>query len=453
MSYQLPPGPKPKPIVGNILEFRKEPLAFLTRLQQQYGRASTLYFGSEQMIMFTTPEAVRSLLIENAKNFTIREVTRGLQLLLGDGLLTIDGDLHRQQRHLMLPAFHRKRVESYRNVMIAYTERMLQGWQSGHQVDIAVEMQQLTLQIVAKALFNVDLTQESSILRTAFDQVRQYPNRSSYSLAGLRINLPFTPYGKFVRGKTLLDNTVYGIIAQQRSAGDDVGDVVSMLLAARDEDGSTLSDVQIHDEIMTLLAAGHETTAHTLTWTLYLLSQHTAQRNNLLAELSRVLQGRAPTVEDLNQLPYLEMVIKESLRLYPPAWMLGRHALKDYQLEGYHLPAGSFIVLSPWVMHHMAEYFTEPERFWPERFDPQTGEKFPSFAYIPFGAGPRMCIGATFATMEARLLLATILQSYSPTLVPGHRVEPKPLVTLHAKYGMQMLLEPTIQVGALKVIG
>ncbi|MDQ2714743.1 MAG: cytochrome P450 [Chloroflexota bacterium] len=443
MMYQLPPGPKPKPVVGNILEFRKGQLAFVAGLQREYGKASTFYMGKTPMVMFATPEAVRYVLVENAKNFTMREVTQGLRLLLGDGLLTTDGEFHRRQRRLMLPAFHRKRVEGYRDVMIEYTERMLEDWRAGQEVDMAREMQRLTLRIVAKALFNVDLTQESQMLGAAFDDTREYPNRRRFSLRTLRIDLPFTAYGKFVRAKALLDKTVYGIIAQRRATGEDTGDVISMLLEARDEDGSALTDVQVRDETMTLMAAGHETTANTLTWTFYLLSQHPAQRDTLLAELQRVLGGRAPTVADLANLPYLEMVVKEAMRLYPPAWMLGRHALQAYELEGYHMPADSFVMLSPWVIHRIAEYFPEPERFWPERFDSQTGEKHPPFAYFPFGAGPRMCIGSTFAMMEARLLLATLIQRYSPTLVPGHPVVPRPMVTLRTKFGMRMLLEST----------
>ena len=443
MTYQLPPGPKPRPVVGNLLEFRKDQLGFATRLQQQYGKAFTFYFGKAPMVMFTTTEAVRYVLVEHAKNFTNREVTQGLRLLLGDGLLTTDGEFHRRQRRLMLPAFHRKRVENYRDTMIDYTERMLDHWQPGQQVDIAVEMQRLTLRIVAKALFDVDLTHESHALGSAFDNAREYPNRRRYSLNALRIDLPFTTYGKYVRAKALLDKTVYDIIALRRSTAEDTGDIVSMLLAARDEDGSTLSDVQVHDELMTLLAAGHETTANALTWTFYLLSQNPAERDKLLAELHNVLNGRTPTVEDLTRLPYLEMVVKESMRLFPPAWIVGRRAVEDYELEGYHLPSGSFVLLSQWVIHHKAEYFVEPERFWPERFDPVEGEKYPSFAYFPFGAGARMCIGSTFAMMEARLLLATILQRFSPKLVAGHPVAPRPMVTLRAKYGMHMVLEPT----------
>ncbi len=451
-TYHFPPGPKPKPVVGNALEMGQGQLAFITRLQREYGKVSTFYIGPTPMVMFTTPEAVRYVLVEHARDFTIREVTQGLRRLLGDGLLTTDGDFHKQQRRLMMPAFHRKRVESYRDTMVAYTERLVQRWQPGQRVDLAVEMQRLTLEIVAKALFNVDIRQESSKLGQAFDNVREFPGRRrGFSLHRLRINLPFTAYGKFLRARALLDKTVYDIIAQRRSKGEDTGDVISMLLAARDEDGTALSDLQVRDETMTLLAAGHETTANALSWTFYLLSQHPEERDKLLAELRSVLNGRAPTVEDLGQLPYLEMVVKESMRLFPPAWMLGRRAVKDYELEGYRLPAGSFAVLSPWVMHHMAEYFPEPERFWPERFDAVSGEKHPPFAYFPFSVGPRACIGATFAMMEARLLLATIIQRFTPMLVPGHPVVPRPMVTLRTKFGMQMTLEPTKEMSYTRV--
>jgi cytochrome P450 len=263
----LPPGPQPRPIVGNILQFRKEQLAFVTSLQREYGKASTFYLGPTPMVMFTTPEAVRYILVEHARDFTIREVTRGLSLLLGDGLLTTDGDFHHQQRRLMLPAFHRKRVESYRDVMVAYTERMLQRWQPGRQVNIAAEMQRLTLEIVAKALFNVDISQESTALGKAFNDVREFPNRRRFSFRSWRIDLPFTPYGRFVRGKAVLDKTVYDIIAQRRSTGEDAGDVISMLLAARDEDGAALSDVQVRDEIMRQLpthSPGHSISSRSM---------------------------------------------------------------------------------------------------------------------------------------------------------------------------------------------
>ena len=442
-TYTFPPGPKPKPIVGNIFDFRKDPLAFITGLQRRYGKAATFYLAKTPMVLMSTPEAVRYVLVEHAKNFTMREFAQSLRLLLGDGLLTIDGDFHRQQRRLMLPAFHRKRVESYRNVMVDYTESMLQEWQAGQQLDMSKEMQTLTLRIVGKALFDVDLTQESKELGDAFDHAREYSNRRRFSLRAWRINLPFMPYGKFVRAKALLDKTVYDIIARRRATGEDTGDVISMLLAARDEDGTELTDVQVRDETMTLLAAGHETTANVLTWAFYLLSQHEQERDKLISELRSVLGGRAPTVEDLASLPYLEMVVKETMRLYPPAWMLGRFAVGDYELEGYHLPAGSVVVIPPWVFHRMPEYFAEPDRFWPERFDPEMGEKQQPFTYFPFGAGSRMCIGSTFALMGARLLLATILQHFSPLLVPGHPVVTQPMVTLRTKFGMQMVLEPT----------
>jgi len=329
MTYRFPPGPKPRPRVGNLLEFRKDQLGFITRLQRQYDRAFTFYLGKSPIVMFTTPEAVRYILVEHAKNFVMGEIMQGLRLLLGDGLLTTDGEFHRRQRRLMLPAFHRKRVDGYGDTMINYTERMLEQWQPGQQVDIAVEMQRLTLRIVARALFDVDLTPESQSLGAAFDDAREYPNHRRYSFRTLRINLPFTAYGKFVRAKALLDKTVYDIIACRRETGEDKGDVVSMLLAARDEDGSALSDVQVRDQLMTLLAAGHETTANALTWTFYLLSQNPEERDKLLAELHSVLNGRSPTVEDLARLPYLEMVVKESMRLFPPAWIMGRRAIDD----------------------------------------------------------------------------------------------------------------------------
>jgi cytochrome P450 len=444
MQYHLPPGPKSKPLVGNLLEFCREPLNFLSNLQQQYGKASMFLFGRTKMILFTTPQAARYVLVENSRNFPTRNAAPEVEMLLGNGLLVSEGDFYQRQRRLVLPAFHRKRVESYRDIIVMHTEQMLKGWQLKKQVDMLEEMQHLALGIVTSALFNVDLTQESSVLSALLENVRKYLNRrrfSPLSFHARRINLPFTTYGRFVRAKALLDKTIYDVVANRRALEEDTGDIVSMLLAAQDEDGSTLTDTQIRDEIMTILAAGHVTTADSLAWTFYLLSQHPLESKRLLAELSSILNGRAPRVEDLTRLPYLEMVIKESMRLFPPVWTMVRRAVDDYELEGYRLPAGSLVLLSPWVFHRMAEYFNEPERFRPERFDPERGERHQPFTYLPFGAGSRICIGSTFAMMELTLIVATVLQHYHPRLVANYPVEPAATVTLWPKFGVHMLLD------------
>lgn len=310
----------------------------------------------------------------------------------------------------------------------------------------------VTMRIVARALFNVDIASQTEAIDLAFEQASEYSQRSRAAFNLLRINLPFTAYGKYVRARRFLDETMASLIAEHRASGKDTGDVISMLLSAQDEDGSTMTDQQVRDETLTLLAAGHATTANTLSWTFYLLSNYPEVRAKLLDELERVLGGRPPTVDDLAQLPYLDMVVKESMRLYPPAWMQPRYTVDDFEYGGYRIKRGTIILLSQWVTHRLPDLWPEPEAFKPERFDPETGQKYHPQAYFPFGAGSRICIGMPFANLEARILLATILQRYVPRLTPGFPVVPQPMITLFPKFGMQMILEPAAKVEAIKPV-
>lgn len=323
--------------------------------------------------------------------------------------------------------------------MVQFTEEMLKQWRPGMALNMASAMQQLTLSIIAKSLFNIDSPPLIAELGGAFNAVINN-GRSLGSRNLLRVNLPFTRYGKVVAGKRTLDEFVYNLIAERREDGRDMGDVLSMLLHAQEE-GDTLSDKQVHDHVLTFVAAGHETAQNTLSWTFYLLSQHPEKREKLLNELQTVLAGRSPTVADLAHLPYLEWVIKESWRILPPAWIQGRRAVNDFELDGYHFPAETIGMISQWVTHNLPDIWGDPEVFRPERWDPVENEKVPQWAYFPFGGGSRICIGMPFAEMETKLLLATILQRYAPRLEPGFPVVPKPRVTLRPKYGMRMILE------------
>jgi cytochrome P450 len=328
--------------------------------------------------------------------------------------------------------------------MTDLTQEMVEEWQPGAEVNISQEMQHLTLRIIARSLFNIESRERADELGRAFDTVI---NASRRRFGKVRLQLPFTSYGRALIGKRTLDKFVYEIINERRKDRRDQGDVLSMLLEAEDE-GTDMSNKQVHDHVLTFVAAGHETAQNTMSWTFYLLSQHPEVRDKLLNELRTVLNGRVPTVDDLAHLPYLDQVINESWRFYPPAWIQSRRSIEPVELDGYRFPTGSVFMLSQWVMHHLSDVWGDPENFRPERWDPVSGQKPPQGAYFPFGGGPRICIGMPFAQMETRLLLATILQRYTPELVPGFPVVIQPRVTLRPKYGIHMTLRPTPNIPA-----
>ena len=448
VNATLPPSPKGLPIVGNALQFKSNPLQFLRDVQRMYPRMATVYVCKEPLIFCFRPEHVRAILVENPRKFV--KPNRGgaklnLRLLLGDGLLTIDGEYHRQQRRLVQPAFHKHRVEAYAETMVQMTQEELATWQPYQEINIAQSMQRLTLRIILKALLNLDSPSEAIRLGDAFTTLTTSSMRLPRGLLRLiKRKIPFSSYNKRVAAKQMLDNFVCDLIAQRRTKGQDMGDMLSMLLHAQDE-GNTMTDQQVHDQVMTFIAAGHVTAQNTMCWIFYLLSQHLTVYEKLLAQLSSVLNGRAPTIEDLAQLPYLEWVINESWRVYPPVWMQGRRSIEDFELDGYHFPAGTVFFISQWVLHNIPDIWGDPKVFRPERWDPALEQKVPQGAYFPFGAGPRICIGMPFAQLEIKLLLATILQHYRMQLAPGFQVVPQPRVTLRPKYGMRMVLEPVRQ--------
>ena len=446
----FPPGPRGLPIVGNAIQFQRDPLAFLRRTQQQYGRMAGLRLGNETVVAFFRPEHVRYFLMEHPRNFKKPLLGNGanLKTFLGDGLLTTDGDFHRQQRRLVQPAFHKKRVESYADIMVQFTQEMLDTWQAGTQLDVANAMQQLTLRIILKSLFNIDAPAQVATLGGAFNDVINNTSRRLTALDQLKRYLSREQNRKRAAGLHTIDDFIYTLIAWRRAEGRDVGDVLSMLLDAQDE-GNTLTDKQVHDQVLTFVAAGHETAQNTLSWTFYLLSQHPTVYEKLVAELQTVLAGRAPTVADLPHLPYLEWVINESWRVYPPAWIQGRRSIEAFDLDGYHFPANMVALLSQWVTHNLPDIWGDPEHFRPERWDPANGQKVPQGAYFPFGGGPRICIGMPFAEMETKLLLASILQRYTPRLVPGFPVVLQPRVTLRPKHGMRMIVEAAPKLASL----
>lgn len=434
-----PPGPKPKFLIGNMPLASPDPLSIFTSWAREYGDIFYYRAAWLQVYFLNHPDLIEEVLIRNPRNFLKDRVVRKSRWFFGEGLLTSEGDFWLRQRRLSAPAFHRERVSSYAGIMTGYGEQMLATWRDGQKLDIHQEMMRLTLQIVVRALFNVEAEQT--------DEISLALNYVMRNATGIRLLVPpiarFLPTPQmtgFRRAVKHLDETVYGIIARHREQ-EDSGDLLSMLIRAHDEEGNRMSDRQLHDEVLTFLLAGHETTALALTWTWYLLAQHSEIEQKLHEELDGVLGGRAPEFPDLQRLPYTERIIKESMRLYPPAWSLARTVVSDFELRGYRIPAGANVVMSQWIMHRNPHYFPEPEKFDPDRWLTERAQKLPRFAYFPFGGGPRQCIGASFAMMEATLLLATVAQQFRLNTVAGYSAMPVPSFTLRPKYGMPMKIQ------------
>ena len=439
----LPPGPRSLPVLGNLLDFGHNQLAFVQRMHDTYGDMVTIHMGKRPFVLLFKPEYIRYLLTENPRNFKTLQSGGDLPEVLGEGLLTIEGEAHRQQRRLVQPAFHKKRVENYADDMVRFTQEMVGTWHADQEIDIAHEMQTLTLRIVAKSLFNIELASQVNALGQNFTGMIENRRGVLARILNVYLDAPFTRYGKRMRARRNIDTFIYQLIRERRAEGHDAGDVLSMLLTAQDGEAG-LTDVQVRDNVMTLMAAGHETTSNALTWTFYQLSQNPEVCKKLLAELQAVLAGQTPTVADMPRLPYTEWVVSESMRLYPPVWMMGRRAIEDFEMGGYRFPAGTFFGMSQWILHRMPELWGDADVFRPERWDPVEAKKMTPWSYFPFGGGPRICIGMPFAQLEAKLLLATILQHYTPQLAPGFHVELQPLITLRPKHGLKVILGTSI---------
>ena len=402
---------------------------------------------SERVVVLTHPDDVKTVLVTNQRNFTKGRGLESTQHTLGTGLLTSEGEFHLRQRRLIQPAFHRDRIAGFASLMTAYAEREQERWGNGETRDVHVDMMRLTLTIAGKAFFDADVEREAEVVAEALElALRMFNYRIVFGTLPQYVPLPWIR--RMHEKRRQMDAFIYGLIEARRAGGGDHGDILSMLVAARDgeagdADHGGMTDRQLRDEVITLLMAGHETTAVALSWTWYLLSQYPEVEARLHAELAEVLGGRTPTAEDLTRLTYTRAVFAESMRLYPPAWILERRAVDDFEVGGYRIGAGAIVLMSQYIIHRDPRWWPEPERFMPERWlndaEAETKER-PRFAYFPFGAGTRICVGEHFAWMEGVLVLATIAQRWQLRHDPTHRVEREALVTLRPKYGMQMRL-------------
>jgi cytochrome P450 len=434
-KLRRPPGPKPQFVIGNVPLAKRNVLAVLQSWTNEYGDIFYYREGWIHVYFLSHPDLIEFVLVRNHQNFRKDRVVQNSRWFLGDGLLTTEGEHWKKQRRLAQPAFHRDRVESYARVMTSYTEQMLSAWRDGGVLDVHQEMMSLTLRIVVRALF-------SSGAEGA-ERISEAMNILLHNNTGVRLILPpflrLLPLPGMVdlrRAVGELNKAVYRIISLRRREERDCGDLLSMLMLARYEGGGQMDDSQLRDEVMTFLLAGHETTALALSWSWYLLSQHPLVEQRLHEELDQVLGGRVATPSDLSSLVYCESVIKEAMRLYPPVWSVSRSAIEDFELNGFRIPAGANIVMSPWVMHRDPRFFSDPEKFDPDRWCREESRSLPRFAYFPFGGGPRQCIGASFAMMEAMLLMATIAKRFQIACPEGQAVTPAPSFTLRPKEGI-----------------
>lgn len=441
------PGPPRHPLFGNLREIRRDPLVFLLSAARDYGDIISFHFIFFPGLLVNHPDYIRHVLQDNHRAYSKQHFDYAvLKPVLGEGLLTSDGDFWLRQRRLIQPAFHRQRIAAFGVQMVLDTEEMLRRWEpfgeNGQVVDVAEEMMRLTLTIVGRALFGIELSLQADTIGPAFTFINGEIAQlfRSFLPTPLKFRLP-----RFQRALGELNRTVQAIIDQRRAqlarSGVAGEDLLAMLIQAHDEDtNEQMSDQQLRDEVVTLLLAGHETTANALSWSWYLLAQHPQAAECLRLELKRVLNGRPPALDDLSELSYTRMVVQETLRLYPPAWIISRKAEQEDEIGGYPIPKGTVVSLSPYVTHRHPGFWEAPQAFEPERFSPPRSENRPPYAYFPFGGGPRLCIGRDFAMQEAMLILAMVAQRYRLELAPGHPVEPEPLVTLRPKYGMKMIL-------------
>ncbi|MGI9107736.1 MAG: cytochrome P450 [Pyrinomonadaceae bacterium] len=441
-----PPGPRNGRRGARLFEFlafRRDPLKFLTDIARDYGDIVNFRMGPQQVYMLNHPDLIKDALVTRADHFHKGRALQRSKRLLGEGLLTSEGEHHRRQRRLAQPAFHRKRIDAYGAVMVDYAARHSARWQDGETRDIAHDMMRLTLAIVGQTLFDTEVESEADEIGGALTEIMELFQMLLLPYSEYLEKLPLPVNRRFLRARASLDSVIYRIIDERRASGTDRGDLLSMLLLAQDEEGDTggMTDKQLRDEVMTIFLAGHETTANALAWTWYLLAKNPAAEAKLHAELDSVLTNdRLPTVADLPQLRYTEMVLAEAMRLYPPAWVIGRLAIKDYPVGEYVAEKGTLILVSQYVMHRDPRFYPDPLRFDPERWTPEAKEARPPFAYFPFGGGARRCIGEGFAWMEGTLVIASIARRWRMRLVPDHRVQPHPRITLRPKQGIRMTM-------------
>ena len=442
-SYRFPPGFQRNLLWFALRKFRPaNPILLFQHLAATYGDIAHYKIGPHRIVFLNHPEYIREVLVVQNDNFIKERTVQRTKMLLGEGMITSEGAAHRAQRLAAQPAFHRQRIGEYGGIIAEEAARIRDSWRGGERRDIAIDMMHLTLNVVARTLFATDLRQEVYELAAAINRIMGLYNfLVMLPAAEWLVHLRPPGLAAFVKARRRIDAVIYRMIEAHQSSCLDRGSLLDLMLAASpaNDDASRQS---LRDQVITIFLAGYETVANALSWTWYLLSENPECESRLHHEIDQVTGGRAPSFEDVFRLRYTENVMAESLRLYPPAWAMGRYARKDFALGDYFLPAGTTILISQFITHRDPRYFPDPLRFDPDRFTAEGKAQRVKFTYFPFGAGARQCIGESFAWMEGVLILATLAQKWKLRLVPGHRVEPQPLITLRPKFGMLMHVEP-----------
>ncbi len=446
----LPPGPRELPLVGQTFRYMWNPIGFM-REASKYGDLVTLSIKPALVYLVNHPDLIRDVIVTNHQKVDRGPNTEVMKLLTGNGLITATGADHLRQRRLIQPSLRRDRIERYAETMQSYAMEHQNDWADGQTVDLGRELSQLTLRIVVKTLFGTDLADEVRRIGAAFALSNNYITTRANQPPRMRKlfhRLPLPYSVRFKRARADLDRIIYGLIAERRAALERGDDLLSLLIEARLEDDAsaesataTLTDEQVRDETVTMFAAGHETTAVTLIWTWYLLATHPELQARFQSELDEVIGDRPATLDDLPNLTFMDLALEEALRLYPPIWFWGRMAFQPFDLGGYHIPAGAFLLAPQLIAQRDPRFFDAPLEFRPDRWTPEFRANLPQFAYYPFGGGPRRCIGEGFAMMEAKLILATIGRRWTMRHDPRHKADVLPLISLRPKGGMPMFLE------------
>ncbi len=438
-TLNKPPGPKGLPIVGSLFAFMKDYIGFLRSVAKTYGDFAYFELAGRKIYLINNPEFIKDILITNNRNFSKSKVLKRSKIVVGEGLLTSEGETHLKNRRLIQPLFHNKAIPNYADLMVSETKKFIDKWENDSVIDLHNEMMKITQTIVVKSLFGTDLGNKTQELIKSLNFIMNMFPRLLMPFSEILDYLPLPSTIRFKKELKNIDNIIFELIEKRKNNYENKYDLLSILLSSKDEKGNSyFTPNQIRDEVITFFIAGQETTSNSLCWAWYLISQNPEQRKNLYKEVEEVLGKNVPKIDDINKLKYVNNCFKEALRMYPPAWVVSRRVLNDYQLNGYTIPAGADIYMSQFVVHYDNKFYEEPDDFNPDRWE---DENLPRFAYFPFGGGTRRCIGEPFAIMEAVLIIALVAQNFELELEPGFIVEMQPLITIRPKYGMNMIVK------------